>query len=295
MKKAFDKSVNVIVGTMRLGSWGQNFNKNQWQKFIDNCLELGLNHFDHADIYGDYTTEADFGKVLKGNTSLREQLHLTTKCGINRVCENRPNHKIKSYDCSSTHIRKSVEQSLKNLNTDYIDCLLLHRPDYLMDIYDVADCVNSLIQEGKIISFGVSNFLARQFSILNKLVPLVTNQFEASASKLQAFENGQFDECHLNKIRPMIWSPLAGGAIFNPQSVKEHRIFDCAKDLSEKYNCQIDELLYAFLFSHPSKPIVVTGTTKTNRLKAAKNAVSIRLNKTDWYALWQASTGETIA
>ena len=119
---AFDP---VVVGAMRLGSWGANFDTPKYKAFIEGCIELGIHDFDHADIYGDYTTEAEFGEALKGNNKLRGSIRLITKCGIKMLAKNRPDHSIKSYDLSKNHILASVEQSLRNFHTDYLDVLLL--------------------------------------------------------------------------------------------------------------------------------------------------------------------------
>ena len=155
-----------IIGTMRLGTWGSQLSTTEYEKFIEGCLELGLVDFDHADIYGHYTTEEDFGNVLKSRKDLRDKMRITTKCGIKLISENRPNHKIKSYDLSAKHILESVDLSLSNLKTDYIDILLLHRPDYLFNPYEIAEAFATLKKEGKVLGFGVSNFTPSQFDLL---------------------------------------------------------------------------------------------------------------------------------
>ena len=179
-----------IIGAMRIGKWGQQFTTDQMEAFIKDCLELDLKDFDHADIYGDYTTEEDFGKVLQQQPHLRAEMRLITKCGIKMVASNRPDHQFKSYDSSANHIRLSVENSLKNLQTDYLDLLLLHRPDYLLDPEEVAEVFTQLKQEGKVLSFGVSNFSVSQFNLLNDYFSLVTNQVEISIQNRSAFDNG---------------------------------------------------------------------------------------------------------
>jgi predicted oxidoreductase len=147
---------NPIIGCMRWGVWGENFSTAQYDTIINQCLEIGLTEFDHADIYGHYTTEADFGNALKNNSSLRGKMQLITKTGIQMLTPNRPQHAIKSYNTSAKHIKESVETSLKNLHTDYIDTLLIHRPDILLNPIEVAECIASLKKEGKIKNFGVS-------------------------------------------------------------------------------------------------------------------------------------------
>ncbi|MEL7004446.1 MAG: aldo/keto reductase [Bacteroidota bacterium] len=286
----------LSIGTMRFGKWGVNMNTSDLQKLIEECLALGLNNFDHADIYGDYTTETDFGNVLKGNFSLRDQLEIVTKCGIKMVCDNRPDYKIKSYDSGREHIITSVENSLRNLQTDYLDILLLHRPDYLMDPHEIAEVFNELKGSGKVKNFGVSNFTTSQFHFINSFTPLVTNQVEASILHLNPFEDGTLDQCMMHSIAPMAWSPYGGGAIFSSeQDTRTDRIKKIAEPLCQKYDCGLDQLLLAWLCLHPSGIIPVLGSSKIERIKTALDATKIKLEKEDWYDLWQASTGETIA
>ncbi len=281
---------------MRFGKWGANMSTKELYEFVEQCLELGLNNFDHADIYGDYTTEADFGKIFNENSSLRDRLEIVTKCGIKMVCDNRPNHKIKSYDSSETHILTSVENSLRDLQTDYIDILLLHRPDYLMDPHEIAGAFEKLKDSGKVRYFGVSNFTPSQFNLVNSATPLITNQVEASILHLDPFEDGTLDQCLMNNIIPMAWSPYGGGAIFSEDTnVKTERIKKVAVPLCEKYECSLDQLLLAWLCLHPAGIVPVLGSSKIERIKAALAATAITIEKEDWYDLWQASTGEIIA
>ncbi|MDW3195357.1 MAG: aldo/keto reductase [Cytophagales bacterium] len=285
-----------IIGAMRIGKWGQQFTTGQMEAFIKDCLELDLKDFDHADIYGDYTTEGDFGKVLQQQPHLREQMRLITKCGIKMVAPNRPDHQFKSYDSSANHIRLSVENSLKYLQTDYLDLLLLHRPDYLLDPEEVAEVFTQLKQEGKVLSFGVSNFSVSQFNLLNDYFSLATNQVEISIQNRLAFDNGVLDQCISKKIIPMAWSPLGGGALFQePVNDQIKALQDMTKALATKYNAQMDQVLLAWLKKHPSGIIPVLGTSKIDRIKAAKDAQRIQLTHEEWYSLWQAATGEEIA
>jgi len=285
---------NVIAGTMRLGTWGANYNEQQYQSFIENCLAIEVNTFDHADIYGDYTTEAEFGKVLENNSSLRDKIQIITKCGINRVCENRPTYKIKSYDSSKEHIKASVEQSLKNFNTYYIDCLLLHRPDILMRPIEVSEAIQELKQAGKLKHFGVSNFSLSQLQLLHQTIPIEVHQIECSILQLDPFNNGVLDFCYQNNIQVQAWSPLGGGSLFSGESQQAQRIQEAAKPLLEKYNVSLDQLAFAWLTKHPAQIIPVTGTTNIDRIKSAKQAAEIKISNEDWYILYQASTGEII-
>jgi len=284
----------LIIGTMRLGTWDANYDTAQWQSFIEDCLALGMTTFDHADIYGDYSTEADFGKVLKQAPQLRESLQIITKCGICRVCENRPQYRIKSYDSGKVHIMASVENSLRDLQTEYIDMLLLHRPDYLMEPDEIAEAFTELLSAGKVKSFGVSNFTPSQFQLLNEAFPLATNQVEISITARHTFEDGTLDQCMRHGIRPQAWSPLGGGVVFGENEVAE-RVKKVAQPLLEKHKASLDQLLLAWLRRHPAQILPVLGTTKIERVKTAVDALDIQLDRAEWYDLWQAATGKKIA
>jgi predicted oxidoreductase len=283
-----------IVGCMRWGVWGENFTTQQYEQIIQQCLEIDLTVFDHADIYGHYTTEADFGKALERNSSLREKIQIITKCGINMLTPNRPHHSIKSYDTSATHIIQSVEKSLQNFHTDYIDTLLIHRPDLLMNVEEVAATINVLKEAGKIKSFGVSNFTTGQVALLNKYIPVEIHQVEISATHLNAFDNGILDQCQMEDIIAQSWSPMGNG-MFTETSEKHRRILSAAKELADIYHCSVNQLLLAFLYAHPSKIIPVIGTTKFERIKEAKGAMDIELKREDFYKIWSASTGKEVA
>lgn len=286
----------LSIGTMRIGDWGAKLSTKETEAFIEGCLELGLTDFDHADIYGGYTTESDFGKALKANPSLKSQVKLITKCGIKMMSENRPDHKIKSYDLGAEHIIKSVENSLNELQVDYLDVLLLHRPDLLIDPEEVATVFEKLKKEGKVLNFGVSNFTTSQFELLNSYTPLVTNQIEVSIQHLNAFHDGTLDQCMLKKIRPMAWSPLGGGGIMgNPTDERSVSIQKVATELGNKYNASIDQILIAWLIKHPSGIIPVLGTSKTERIKTAYEALKIELSREEWYQLLESSVGNEVA
>jgi len=286
----------LIIGTMRLGQWGISMNRKSYQEFIEGCLDIGLLDFDHADIYGDYTTEKEFGDVLRAIPSLRQKMQLTCKVGIKMVTPNRPFHHIKSYDTSKAHIINSVHNSLRQLNTDYLDVLLIHRPDMLMDIHEVAELFFELKKEGKVLHFGASNFNHYQLAMLNEVFPLCTNQVEASILHLDPLLDGTFDQCQLYGISPTIWSPLGRGLLFESESKDPRikRISNAAHKLMEKYQASLDQILLAWLIKHPSGPIPILGTTKLDRIKSGLDALSIHLTREEWYQLYIASIGEDV-
>jgi predicted oxidoreductase len=283
---------SVIAGTLKWGVRGAKFSKDEYLRLIENCLEIELTSFDHADIYGNYTTEEEFGNALRMKPHLRQQLQLITKCGIRMVSSNRPENKIKSYDTSKEHIIASAERSLKNLNTDYLDLLLLHRPDPLMDPDEIAAAFARLKQEGKVLHFGVSNFSPSQTEMILSRFPIISNQVEISILHLQPFLDGTLDQCITRKLIPMAWSPLGGGNIFaSLDDERNIRITAVAQFLAEAYNAGPDQVLLSWLIRHPSGIYPVLGTSKLERIKAALDATRIILEREEWFLLWRASTG----
>lgn len=286
----------VVAGTMNWGQWGSRFSTSAYLELIEQCIAENITTFDHADIYGHYTTEEEFGKALALKPSLRQKIQLITKCGIKMVAPNRPSHTIKSYDTSKEHIIYSVENSLHNLHTDFIDLLLIHRPDPLMDPDEIAGAFQQLKDQGKVLQFGVSNFTPSQTDMLSNRFPVSVNQLEISILHLHPFVNGSLDQCLEKRIIPMAWSPLGGGSLFNnPEDDRKKRILAAAEILSAKYNTTPDQLLLSWLFLHPSGILPVMGTTKIERLKAAMAAVSIKIAREEWFMLWRASTGHEVA
>lgn len=287
--------ISPIAGCMRWGKWGGEFTTSGYRQMIESCLQHGINCFDHADIYGDYTTEAEFGEALKDIPSLRQQLTLITKCGIQMMSPNRPEHHFKSYNTSRKHITNSVERSLQNFRTDYLDVLLIHRPDTLLDPAEVAEAVVQLKQQGKIIAFGVSNFQPHQTDLLSAYTTIEYNQVEISIIHRNAFSDGTIENCIKHKIAPMAWAPLGGGLLTDEGHPRFRSIVATATELSEKYKTGLNEILLAWLHTHPSGILSVIGTTKIERLLQAKLAASVRLEREDWYQLLEAATGEEIA
>lgn len=284
-----------VAGCMRWGKWGAGFTTNEYRSMIDACLENGISSFDHADIYGDYTTEAEFGEALKEAPSLRSNLRIISKCGIQMLTENRPSHQIKSYNTSSAHIIRSVENSLTQFGTDHLDLLLIHRPDPLLNPVEVAGAIDHLKQQGKILQFGVSNFMPHQVDMLATYTPIEYNQVEISILHLAAFINGTLDNCIKHQIVPMAWAPLGGGILNDDTHPRFRSIVSTATELGLKYNCGVNEILLAWLYVHPAGILPVIGTTKIERLIQAKNASAIRFEREDWFKLWTASTGEEVA
>ena len=286
----------LIIGTMRLGTWGAKLSSKELESFIDACLYLDLNDFDHADIYGDYTEESHFGEVIKRRPELKNRIQITTKCGIRMISPNRPDHKIKSYDSTKAHIIQSAENSVKDLAIDKIDLLLLHRPDYLMHPEDVAEAFEDLKKRGLVLNFGVSNYSASQVNLLKQYTELSAHQLEISLLQRKALDDGTLDQCIQTGIKACAWSPFGGGAIFKESYDKViTRVKLACEQLSYKYNCSIDQLLLAWILKHPAGIIPVLGSSKIERIKAAKSALDIKLDREDWYAMLEAATGYEVA
>ena len=282
---------------MKWGTWGARFTTDGYEQIIKDCIATGVTSFDHADIYGDYTTEEEFGKVLHEQPSLRQQMQLVTKCGIQMVSANRPHHKIKSYDTSYEHIIESVERSLSNLATDYIDCLLIHRPDPMFYADEVAKAFEQLKQQGKVLEFGVSNFRKWQVDLLRSRCPVTVNQVECSLLHLEPFGDGTLDQCQQHGIIPMAWSPMGGGNLFmeDDEDERSKRIIAVANILAEKYATGADVILLSWLMTHPANILPVLGTSKIERVHAAVAATLLKLEREEWFMLWRASTGREVA
>lgn len=282
----------IIAGVMNWGVWGADLSTADMSSCIDACYDMGVTTFDHADIYGMYTTEETFGDALKIAKSKREDVQLITKCGICLPSKAFPDFTVKSYNTTKEHILLSVENSLRNLGTDYIDLLLIHRPSPIMDPVEIAATFNHLKNQGKVLHFGVSNFTPVQMDMMLRHFPaLVTNQVEASVVANDVFLDGTLDHSITHGYSPMAWSPLGGGALF---AGEKDKILSTLSDLSQKYNTTADTLCYAFLLHHPCKIYPITGSSKTERIQKAVKAMDIKLSNEDWFVIWEACQGKSI-
>ena len=284
----------IVHGYWRLRDW--NLSDDQLLKLIEQVLELGITSFDHADIYGNHTCEAYFGRALAVKPELREKMELISKCGIKMATNYNPELDIKIYDYSTEYIIKQAETSLKNLGTDRLDLLLLHRPAPFFNPEEVAKAFDQLKSSGKVLNFGVSNFSPAQFDTLQSYLdmPLATNQVEISVSCLEHFENENTEYFLKHKIKPMAWSPLAGGAIFNPKTEKDQRLTAVLKSIAGELNTDIDQVMYAWLLKHPTGIMPIVGSQHINRIKSAVDALEIELSLEQWYKIYIASKGEDL-
>lgn len=276
---------------MTWGVWGKNLSKNEMISAIDHCMENGITTFDHADIYGDYTTEIEFGKALAELDIPREDMQLISKCGIQYIGNTR-NNEVKHYQYDASYIMESVEKSIKELNANYLDLLLLHRPSPLIHPDEVAKAVDTLISEGKIKAFGVSNFTPSQSDLISTRSQISVNQIDFSLTSFEAMYNGSLDHMMISGITPMCWSPL--GKVFKTEDVQTRRIHKLLNELSKKYNATKDQLLLAWILKHPSCVHPVIGTTNKDRITNAIKADSIALTEVDWFKMLVESQGHKV-
>lgn len=282
----------IIAGTMNWGDWGKQLSKSDMERLMHFCLECNITTFDHADIYGDYSNEEQFGAVFKNSAIHRENIQLISKCGIQLKGGSRAN-RVGHYDYGKDYIIWCTERSLKVLGTDYLDMLLLHRPSPLMHPNDIAEAVTRLKTEGKIRQFGVSNFSPSQIALIETLVPVEGNQVEFSLTSNEAMNDGTLDDCIINKRFTMSWSPL--GAYFKEDSNQTKRLKPVLNELCEKYTATEDQLLLSWVLKHPATIYPVVGTTNADRLALAIKAAKIELELEDWFILLEASNGHQVA
>jgi predicted oxidoreductase len=296
--KQIDLSPTFTLSEIVYGVWRWDENKQTLKDIshlLNTCLSMGIDSFDHADIYNDYSNELFFGKLLKGNSTLRSQIKIISKCGIQLLSQKRPSTIVKHYDYSREHIKNSTENSLRHLNTDYLDVLLLHRPSPLLNPDEVANTLSDLVHSGKVRHIGVSNFTPLQFQLLQSRldIPLITNQIELNVNHPLPLTDGSIDFLYKEKIKPMIWSPLGGGSIFN-ETDKNIPLRRQLKLLEDKYQVGSDVLCLAWLLKHPAQLIPVIGTNQVERIEAAVKATDLVLALQDWFFLYEAALGNEV-
>ncbi|WP_329740429.1 aldo/keto reductase [Dyella sp. A6] len=287
---AFEMSP-VVAGLWRIADWELDVPARV--RWIEQALELGITSFDHADIYGDYRAESLFGEALQHAPALRRRMQLVTKCGIRLRSAQRP-YRLNHYDASADYVRAQVEQSLRNLRTEQLDLVLIHRPDYLMDATVLADTFASLTREGKVARWGVSNHTTGQFALLHAHHPLVTNQLELSPLHMQALDDGTLDQAQQLGLRPMIWSPLGGGRLFAGDDPQALRVRGEMEAIAARLGISLTTLAFAWILRHPSRPHPITGSGRIERLREAVAALDVTLEAEDWYAIWTASKGHPV-
>lgn len=286
---------HLIWGLWRLAEW--KLSASDLLRQIHRCIDLGITTVDHADIYGEYECEHLFGMALSLEPSLRDQLQIVTKCGIKLPSPNRPHHATHHYDTSVSHIISSAENSLRALQTDRIDVLLIHRPDPMMNADEIAEAFTSLRSSGKVRHFGVSNFLPLQVDLLASRLdfPLVTNQVECSVLNFGVMHDGTLDHAQQYRYVPMAWSPFAGGQLFRGMDERNVRVRNALEKVGAMHDgAPIDQISLAWLLSHPSSLLPVIGTGNEQRIRSAVQAATLKLTREQWFMIWTASMGSSV-
>lgn len=267
------------------------------------ALEAGINFFDLADIYCNGRSESAFGHLLHEHPELRKKVIIGTKCGIRLAGE--PAGAPYRYDSTAEHIMRSCEGSLRRLGVDRIDVFQIHRPDWLMEVDEIGKAFEKLEKQGKVRDFGVSNFTPTQVEYLGKVLhkeselPLIVHQMEISLLNLTAFENGSIDQCLMQNLTPLAWSPLGGGFLADgPVDVLPSQagydaraVITVLDEIAAARESTRSLIALAWLLKHPAKIIPIIGSTNPERIKAAAAATKIDLTREEWYRLLAAAKG----
>lgn len=277
--------------------WAKNADSSQatMEKIINLCLDLGINTFDHADAYGEYSCEEIFGKVTSQKSFKREDLVIFTKCGLRTPHPSQPGVRLRHYDTSAAHILKSVESSLQKLQTDYIDIFLLDHLDPISNLEETAIALEKLKRSGKIKNIGVANFSVFQHQLLAAYLhePIVTHHMELNLLNVSAIDNGQIDYSKQRYMRTLASAPLANGRIANGSDPLAVRVRNKLAEISPKYNADLESVAVAWLIKLGALPLI--GTLDEQRIKNIAGAFDIQLDHQDWYDLYSESRGDSQA
>ena len=281
----------MAYGMWRLGD-GEDTSPARVQAKVDACLAQGITTMDQADIYGGYMAEEILGNALKG-TGLRSEIEIVTKCDIVAPAGRHAQARVKYYDTSRQHITQSVEDSLRLMGIEQIDLLLIHRPDPMMDHHETGTTLDDLVASGKVSNIGVSNFRPWDMDLLQSAMKtrLVTNQIEISVIANDAFTNGDLAYLQRHDIKPMAWSPLAGGALFTDANAS---LIAIMRRLGDKQGGDTSAVALAWLMAHPANIIPVVGTNNLDRLRALSTAFDVELGREDWFEIYTAALGHEV-
>lgn len=267
------------------------------------AYEAGYTLFDHADIYAGGAAERIFGQVLKEVSGMRERVLIADKCGIRKAGEPDAQAPYR-YDSSARHIVWACEQSLKRLGVERIDIYQIHRPDWIGNPEEIAGAFSQLKQAGKAREFGVSNYGPSQLAALLKACPmsLIVNQVAISLGKLDCFADGTLDQCMLEKITPLAWSPLGGGSLVStgPIDLRDqdhaHRIHlrEAIETIARARGCSRTTIALAWLLKHPARIVPIVGATNPDHIRDAVRADELELTREEWYRLLEAGYGQRL-
>jgi predicted oxidoreductase len=282
----------LVYGMWRLGD-DSNISAGHVQAKVETCLAQGITTMDQADIYGGYTAEAIFGAALRAAPALRDQIEIVTKCDIVAPVGRHAAARVKYYDTSRAHITSSVEASLRDMATDRIDLLLIHRPDPLMNPHETGPALDALVASGKVRAVGVSNFRPWDFTLLQSAMtaPLVTNQIELSLNCRDPFTNGDLAFLHERGLPPMAWSPLAGGHL---RAEAGHGLSARLDALAKEAGTDWTAVAVAWLMHHPARVIPVLGTNTLSRIAAISDALKVPMDRQTWFELYTLAQGREV-
>lgn len=266
------------------------------RQWIETAVSLGIQLFDHADIYGDYGCETLFGEALSRTQISKSQIKHISKCGIMLTSTKRPNTRIKHYNTSYQHIVASVERSLSLLKAETLEVFYIHRPNPFMDYESCARALDDLQTQGKIQNIGVSNFLPHHVDALQSFLthPIRFQQIEWSCIHHEPFHNGTLDQCWQKRLQIMAWSPLGGGKLFKNLDLRSSRVRDALKQLSQKHDVSPEQVAIAWLLKHPIRPTVILGTQKPQRLSHLVDSLKVKLDDQDWFEIYSAYLGTDV-
>ena len=264
------------------------------QAKIEACLEQGITTIDQADVYGGYASERLFGDALRRSPGLREGLQIITKCGIIAPVGRHRRARVKHYDTGKSHIEASVDHSLKLMGIDYIDLLLIHRPDPMMDARETGAALDSLVASGKVRAVGVSNFRPHDRSLLQASMrnPIVTNQIELSLLAHKGFTNGDVAHWQELGVPIMAWSPLGGGALVTGGAGAG--LGSCLEAVSKRDGVDPAAVAVAWLLAHPARILPVMGSNAIARIRAFSDAFRVTMDRETWYELYSAALGHEV-
>ncbi|MEO1476589.1 MAG: aldo/keto reductase, partial [Pseudomonadota bacterium] len=260
---------------------------------VDACLAQGITTIDQADIYGGYEAEELLGACFKQSKGLRDKVEIVTKCDIIAPVGRYADARVKYYDTSRDHVLASVEHSLRLMEIDHIDLLLIHRPDPFMDHEETGAALDEVIAAGKVRAAGVSNFRPYDFSLLQSAMEndLVTNQIEMSVLAHEAFTNGDLAFLQEHGIPPMAWSPLAGGGLFDGSN---KTVTDKLTEVGKRSGADITAVAIAWLLAHPAQILPVMGTNKLERIADFSKALDVPMDRQTWFEIYTAALGQEV-
>lgn len=282
----------LVYGMWRLGD-DADTSAAHVQAKVEACLAQGITTLDQADIYGGYTAEALLGAAFRAAPGLRDKVELVTKCDIVAPVGRHAAARVKHYDTSAAHITASVETSLREMATDRIDLLLIHRPDPLMDACETGACLDALVASGKVRAVGVSNFRPWDFTLLQSAMKtrLATNQIEISLACHAPFTNGDIAFHQERGIAPMAWSPLAGGALL---SGAETPLREALHRIGAAQGADWSAVAIAWLLRHPARIIPVLGTNSLARIAQISDALKVEMDRQTWFELYTHALGHEV-